>query len=168
MSPWFESACKPEWQQNFVKPGTIQLDEVRPSTFSLFVEWLNGRKLVGGDGELYNVELVKKTPSTREQVVKAHAFFREILSLYLFADQYDIPQLRRDIMDICYRYLDLDLFIGTGTGSNYVILAMPALITAIFFIIDHLNHRCNRGRLWIEIYPHTKHFPDLALSYTGV
>jgi hypothetical protein len=26
----------------------------------------------------------------------------------------------------------------------------------------------NRGRLWSEIYPHTKLFPDLTLNYTGV
>jgi hypothetical protein len=127
VSSWFESACKPEWQQNKAKPGTIQLDEVRPSTFSLFVEWLNGRKLVGRDGEPYNVELITDTPFTGEQVLKGRAFCREIMSLYQFADQYDIPQLRRDIMDICYRHLNLDLFIGTG--SKQVILPTPALIT---------------------------------------
>jgi hypothetical protein len=88
------------------------------------VKW---SKLVGRDGEPYNVELITDIPSTGQHILKGGAFCREIMSLYQIADQYDIPQLRRDTMDICYSHLNSDLFIGTR--PKQVFLPTPALIT---------------------------------------
>ncbi|KAE9962665.1 hypothetical protein BLS_010166 [Venturia inaequalis] len=105
VSPWLNSACKTEWQQQKSIPGTIQLDEVRPSTFSLFVEWLHGRKLVSRDGQPYNLSFMVPESAMKESGPRMAADYRELFSLYQFSDQYDVPQLRRDIMDaLCYGY----------------------------------------------------------------
>ncbi|KAE9986763.1 hypothetical protein EG328_004781 [Venturia inaequalis] len=136
VSPWFNSACKTEWQQQKSIPGTIQLDEVRPSTFSLFVEWLHGRKLVSRDGQPYNLSFMVPESAMKESGPRMAAAYRELFSLYQFSDQYDVPQLRRDIMDaLCYGYNRE--YVNDAADPSSFLMPSPDLVNEVYVTLPN-------------------------------
>jgi hypothetical protein len=58
----------------------------------------------------------------------------------------------------------LEIFGAAGEDFQKSISKIRKISASVMREMEYLN----RGRLWGEIYPHTRLFPDLTLSYTGV
>lgn len=95
VSEFFENSFKGSFLE--AKEKKLTLSDVKPVTFRIFVEWLNGRKLLNSEGVEYNGESDGKLEIKR---------FDELMLLYIFADQYDVPQLRRDVLETFVVYQD--------------------------------------------------------------
>ncbi|QDS67541.1 hypothetical protein FKW77_002560 [Venturia effusa] len=116
VSPWFEAALKKEWMARKSK-RCLELDDVDPGVFSIFVEWLHGRKLLDKDGIPLDLEKspyirgLFDGPAQEAWTMKMRVTVDQLVCIYQFADEYDIPQLRRDTTDrlsrlsqVCFPY----------------------------------------------------------------
>lgn len=86
VSKYFENTFKGSFREateKAITPGDVEV-----KTFRLFNEWLMARSLVNSKGEQYRSSSSLLFPDTHE-----------LFALYLLADEYEVPQLRRDTLD---------------------------------------------------------------------
>jgi hypothetical protein len=93
VSEFFENIFKGTFHE--VNEKTLTLSDVEPVTFQIFIEWLHRRKFLNGEGEEYDGARDGEADESR---------FTELMNLYIFSDQFDVPQLRRDVLDTFNNY----------------------------------------------------------------
>ncbi|RDI82385.1 hypothetical protein Vi05172_g7705 [Venturia inaequalis] len=95
VSNYFEKAFTGQFLE--AKEKFLELDEavVTKEIFAIFVEWVNGRKLLNGEGKAYDGDEDSKRNTSRHT---------ELVKIYIFSDAYDIPQFRRDVLDTFLTY----------------------------------------------------------------
>ena len=88
------------------KDHSITLAPVKASTFDVFIEWIYSRQLVRSSGAPGFKQSRPGGKPRREErkddaahIADLIAMRSELLSTYIFADIYDVPQLRRDTLE---------------------------------------------------------------------
>ncbi|TLD22635.1 putative btb poz domain containing protein [Venturia nashicola] len=137
VSPYFENAFKGAFREAVEKK--IKLPNVKIKTFSIYVEWLYSRHIVDKDGEAFVTENATYTPR--------HS---TLLNLYLFADEYDHPQLRRDVLQVFVKHSNQ---YENCVPIETVIKAynrLPSTSPLLRFLVDHYAHEWNASSNKIE------------------
>ncbi|KAE9977600.1 hypothetical protein EG328_001973 [Venturia inaequalis] len=102
------------------------LTDVKPATFKIFAKWLNGKLILNTDGRGFDT------------VARAHNsdIFKQLLDLYVFADRYDVPQLRREVLDtlVTFSHFSPTLFDMELVAQAYD--ELPADSPFLRFLID--------------------------------
>lgn len=99
VSGYFEKAFQGQFREASEK--IIALDDVDPLIFGIFNEWFMSRKLLNTDGKPYQyLENDKDGAKDKNEPL----LFEELLDVYIFADKYDVPQLRRDTINAWIDY----------------------------------------------------------------
>jgi hypothetical protein len=125
VSKYFENALKGPFRETNTK--TLTLDNVTPNTFRIFHEWLSARQLRSIDGTPY-------------AYTSGRDFLPELLDLYIFADQYDVPQLRRDTMNA---WIDVQTKDPNLVSDALVSIAYERLSNQSPMVRFILNSYCN-------------------------
>ncbi|QDS75338.1 hypothetical protein FKW77_002047 [Venturia effusa] len=144
VSPYFEKALSGKWVE--ARDKQIRLEEVGLSTMHMFVEWLFTRQLLmvlHGDEGPSAIDLARRAEdSGMTQSVEWLAIARKLqkgmLSLYVFGDKFDIPQLRRDAIDEMSEFL-----FTTGTPPQ------PKVVSLAY---GHLPTNSPMIKLFIDAY----------------
>lgn len=98
VSEFFENSFMGSFRE--ANEMSLKMDDVKVKIFRIFVEWLYGRKLLNSDGEEYDGAKDGKTPGENR------LRFRELLATYVLADGFDIPGLRKDVLQVFAKYQD--------------------------------------------------------------
>lgn len=125
VSPYFENAFKGSFREATEKQ--IGLPNVEPDTFSIYVEWWNSYQIVDTDGKAFNGENTK--PGTSRRLI--------LLKLYVFADEYDNPQLRRDVLHVFVRYTNKCTEYGIFETVSEAYDRLPSNSPLLRFLVDH-------------------------------
>lgn len=151
---FFTNALSGEFRE--AQTATITFADTSVDTFNTFIEWLYTRRLFDG------VEPCPEHPD--HQTRKKHQ--ATLLDLYIFADKYDIPQMRNDIFDRFARCVTH--WTNTYTMNLDIILKayenLPAECPIVRFCIDQLAFRPND--LPNSILDRLALFPSRMLSLT--
>ncbi|KAE9969166.1 hypothetical protein BLS_005464 [Venturia inaequalis] len=146
VSPYFENAFKGSFREAVEKK--ISLANVEVETFGIYVEWLNSHKIVDENGEAFAGENAIE--------ISRHAV---LLKLYLFADEYDHPQLRRDVLEVFIRHTNKYTHcVGVETTSK-AYDRLPANSPLLRFLVDH--YACE----WSPASTATETFPPIQFLY---
>jgi hypothetical protein len=126
-SLYFKAAFEGPWKER--QNGEIKLFDVKPVTFILFLDWLYFRRIpedpfYRGDFTEHcqncdepcprqveaSHELDFQTPTKEEEQLVDKLVDRHvgIVRLYVFADQYDVPMLRQQIVDLLWNAVILE------------------------------------------------------------
>lgn len=124
VSPYFENAFKGSFREATEKK--IQLSNVEPETFGIYVEWLNSRQILDTDGEAFVGE--NDTDISRHSV---------LLKLYIFADEYDHPQLRRDVLQIFIMHTEKYKKCVPIKSISEAYSRLPSNSPLLRFLVDH-------------------------------
>jgi hypothetical protein len=120
--------------------GIVTVDDVNIETFDIFVRWLS-RGIEVDDFQLtLNPLHVKYTPYTFEDILP-------IIKVYIFADEYEIPQLRKDVLyhlsDYVQQHIARKMFLANNKGR-----------LALLFRWSYENHLAPKEITYV--YKHTK------------
>jgi hypothetical protein len=86
VSPYFSNALDGRFSDAESKSLSLD-DDTDPDVFQTFLEWLYSRRLLAANGA---------------EDCYSHSY-GELIELYIFADRYDIPKLRDDIMSLVWK-----------------------------------------------------------------
>lgn len=90
---------------------TITLASVDLTTFDRFLEWLRSDHIVSISGEVYqhyrDAYISSPNGDFDDYILKEDDFYGQLIRMYQFADEYDIPQLRRDAVDAFVGLLEM-------------------------------------------------------------
>ncbi|QDS76608.1 hypothetical protein FKW77_007676 [Venturia effusa] len=126
VSPYFEKAFEGSFREAGEKK--IGLSNVEPDTFSIYVEWLHSRQIVDVDGGRFDGKKDALTEKARHMA---------LLKLYIFADEYDNPQFRRDTLHAFTRYTNK---YTECVGPDAICQAydrLPPNSPLLRFLVDH-------------------------------
>lgn len=139
VSSVFEGTLKAESHNmpgQFEEPqAEMKVYDFSPATFKIFRDWLLGRRL---PARFRNVEvnLIEVSDDTTPQT--------ELLNMYIFATEYDVPQLRRDALEA---YMAWCTKTHTAPCAEEIVAAYASLpweSPMIKFMVDVCRH------LWKE------------------
>lgn len=144
VSPYFEKALSGKWMES--RDKQIRLGEVRASTMHMFVEWLFTRQIFlmfHGDERPTVMDLARRAErsgmtQSAEWLDIAGKLQKGVLSLYIFGDRFDVPQLRRDAID------EISEFLFTTQT--------PPRSKVVSFAYDHLPANSPMIKLFIDAY----------------
>ncbi|KAE9990553.1 hypothetical protein EG327_001279 [Venturia inaequalis] len=125
VSEFFENSFAGSFLE--AKEKRLTLSDVKPTTFRIFVEWLNGRKLLNSEGMEYDGDRDGKVKSPR---------FEELVLLYIFADQYDVPQFRRDVLETFATYQRHYPMMIHGVWLRLCYDRLPSTSPMLRFLVD--------------------------------
>ncbi|RDI82391.1 hypothetical protein Vi05172_g7703 [Venturia inaequalis] len=128
VSPYFENAFKGSFREAVEKK--ISLANVEVETFGIYVEWLNSHKIVDESGEDFVGE--------SETRVSQHPV---LLKLYLFADEYDHPQLRRDVLEVFIRHTNKYTKCVKVKTISKAYDRLPSNSPLLRFLVDHYAYQ---------------------------
>lgn len=94
-SPFFEAACKLEWQR--VEKDIIRLPEDDPEVIKAFIHWI----YFNGDIQLPLESRDRRNPIDRPEGL--------LVKLYILGDKYQMPRLRNQAVDALDRYHEANL-----------------------------------------------------------
>ncbi|KAF2431846.1 hypothetical protein EJ08DRAFT_732932 [Tothia fuscella] len=156
VSEYFENAFMGSFRQAGEKKWKTK--DVNPKIFGVFIEWLMGRRLTDPDG----VEYIYKKEMRADKIQE---IFTEILDIYVFADEYNVPQLQRDAMNAFNKFQwDAPTMCSTsavGHASSRLLNNSPLLR----FLIDAYAFSCSDWKAnsdaaseatnieWLELVP---------------
>lgn len=109
----------------------ISLADVDSTTFGIFIEWLHSRVLVDKNGEKYDAE--KDGEKEEENNVLK---FMQLLDLYIFGDEYDVSQFRRDVIDIFIKYQVKSPSLPPCSTIQQAYERLPASSPLLQFLVD--------------------------------
>jgi hypothetical protein len=145
VSEYFENAFNGTLAETDSKE--ISLSDVLPTTFSIFHEWLCARKLSDSCGLQYHATIGSMCEKGNE-----------LLRVYSFADEYDVPQLRRDATDA---YVDM-------MDQNVLTLSRGNCILAYDLLPESSPMRAAIVDLWSSKWSGTLQPQDNALPSSFV
>lgn len=97
VSHYFAEAFSTGFEQP--KDRVITLKDIQTKTLTMFVNWLNSGLLDRPNGEFFYIDSTSSTGArTHDEDMDILAMDEELLDIYIFADMYDVPQLRRDAL----------------------------------------------------------------------
>lgn len=137
VSPYFEGILNTESASDSTSTNDLELDDVAPGIFGIFFEWLLSRMHLNR-----NCEELSSTDG-----------FTDILLTYVFAQKYDVPQLRRDAIDA----------FGRMKGMSNSLPCLGDIKTAY----TELPDTSPMLRLIVDMYA-TSWFPDASGSEKGL
>lgn len=130
VSPYFENAFKGSFREAVEKK--ISLANVEVETFGIYVEWLNGREIVDSNGKAF---VGASATHDSQQAV--------LLKLYLFADEYDHPQLRRDVLQVFIRHTNKYTHCVEFETISKAYDRLPSNSPLLRFLVDHYAYEWN-------------------------
>ncbi|ESZ93752.1 hypothetical protein SBOR_5850 [Sclerotinia borealis F-4128] len=106
-SPFFEAACKPEWQVD--EECVIVLPEDKPKLIKLLVYWI------------YNHEIVYLASWKSLELTRA------LINTYILAEKYQMPQLQNDIIDaMVYEIVEMGNYIFSPDSTMIYDNTLPS------------------------------------------
>ncbi|KAF2431849.1 hypothetical protein EJ08DRAFT_659538 [Tothia fuscella] len=133
VSEYFEDGFNGNFSQAQVKNiSKHSMKDVSPTTFGIFNEWIMTKKLLNPEGESYTYK-------------SRNAFNRdmeELLSLYIFAIEYSIPQLERDIIDVWIQYQEKSSNLCDYETISRAYKELPPTSPLIRFLVDSYADDC--------------------------
>lgn len=124
VSEYFENMFQGAFRETTDKK--VALNDVEPVIFRLFIEWLNNRRLHNTKREIFD----------GSAQVQNYEGYKQLLDLYVFSDEYDVPQLRRDVLDalVLFSHLSPTLFDMELVAQAYD--KLPSNSPLLRFLVD--------------------------------
>ncbi|KAE9969167.1 hypothetical protein BLS_005465 [Venturia inaequalis] len=108
----------------------ISLADVESKTFGIFIQWLQGRTLLDGNGKEYDAVKDKAMdPDSGKKII-------ELLNMYVFGDEYDVPQFRRDVIDTFIDYQEKYPSLPGCDTISQAYERLPASSPMLQFLVD--------------------------------
>jgi len=95
----------------------VTLSDVSINTFDIFVNWLYTQKLPEQGEYPTPDEVVGHWPRLHSDEITYKT--KGLIDLYIFADGHDIPELRREVMDVLFPHLNLE---GIGLPCYEIVI----------------------------------------------
>lgn len=136
VSPFFKFAFDNPFDDsgnNEYKIGSVQSQAV-----ATFVEWLYSRKLRRPSGDAYTYQFGDNLSGNRDEAIaRDRKMKQELIDLYVLADQYDIPQLRRDVTNAFMKTCTLDnISLPNPSRVKTLCNRLPMTAPLVQFLID--------------------------------
>lgn len=128
VSKYFKNMFKGSFREK--KDKNVSLDDVDPMVFKIFIEWLHGRKVLDIEGNEYKGDIYDCDCDVEEDS------FGRLIHLYIFSDQYDIPQLRRDALDAFINFSYACPHLCPPNLIGHVYENLPSKSPMLRFLVD--------------------------------
>ena len=143
VSPYFKDVLQQPSEDS--SDRCLDVEDIAPVAIVIFCEWLYSRALRRPNGQAYFCQWTGSGRLADENALAMDAQVKEeLIEVYIFADRYDIPQLRRDVLNAFMRTVIGNSASFPGPGQiKHAYDHLASSTPLVRFLIDTFSYAWN-------------------------